>query len=69
MSDQTDPLAATRAAIQKARGLTDKQAARLVGITPEELEADAVEMFGPSPDLAKMSAAEIRRRAKELWPQ
>jgi Domain of unknown function (DUF4355) len=97
-------LAATRAEIQKTRGLTDKQAARLVGTTPEELLADAVEVFGTLPtdeeaepddaadadkpakkrapkiaaarggqggglDISKMSPAEIRKHAKDLWPK
>lgn len=97
-------LAAARAEIQKTRGLSDKQVARLQGATPEELEADAVDVFGELPtdeepetkpeteaetekparkkapkvggggsqggglDISKMSPAEIRKHAKDLWP-
>ena len=59
-------LAATRARIKNARKLTDMQVDRLQGDTPEALEADAVAMFGPAPE---MTPAEIRKRAKDLWPQ
>lgn len=95
-------LASTRAEIQKARGLTEKQLARLQGATPEELLADAVDVFGELPtteetepdaeadkparkkapkiggggggqgsglDITKMSPAEIRKHAKDLWPK
>lgn len=55
---------AKRAALMEQYGLTESQAARLNGNTPEELEADAKELFGkfvPQKD----EAAEMRKAVQE----